>query len=74
MFCGYRHDDSFIINHTLILVFFSLIKEEKNRPKYQTLLQHSFIQLHEKLQPYVHPEVSAYIQNVLESMSNNGMY
>lgn len=50
-----------------------LIKEEKNRPKYQTLLQHPFIQLHEKLQPYVHPEVSAYIANVLESMSNNGI-
>ena len=65
------------MTHTLLIFFHlhfcSLIKEEKNRPKYQTLLQHSFIQLHEKLQPYVHPEVSAYIANVLESMSNNGM-
>lgn len=41
--------------------FFSLIKEETNRPKYKTLLQHPFIQLHEKLQPYVHPEVASYV-------------
>lgn len=40
---------------------FSLIKEETNRPKYKTLLQHPFIQLHEKLQPYVHPEVASYV-------------
>lgn len=30
--------------------FSSLIKEETNRPKYKSLLQHPFIQLHEKLQ------------------------
>lgn len=40
---------------------FSLIKSETDRPKYKTLLQHSFIQLHEKLQPYVHPEVASYV-------------
>lgn len=43
------------------LQFSSLIKEETNRPKYKTLLQHPFIQLHEKLQPYVHPEVASYV-------------
>jgi mitogen-activated protein kinase kinase 4 len=52
---------------------FSLIKEEMNRPKYKTLLQHPFIQLHERLQPYVHPEVASYIKNVLDSMANNGI-
>lgn len=51
-----------------------LIKEETNRPKYKILLQHPFIQLHEKLRPYSHPspEVANYIATVLESMKSNG--
>ncbi|CRL08063.1 CLUMA_CG020844, isoform A [Clunio marinus] len=50
-----------------------LIKEETNRPKYKTLLQHPFILLHEQLQPYVHPEVASYVVNTLESMANCGI-
>jgi mitogen-activated protein kinase kinase 4 len=50
-----------------------LIKEEMNRPKYKTLLQHPFIKLHESLLAYDHPKISAYISNVLESMANNGI-
>jgi mitogen-activated protein kinase kinase 4 len=61
------------IRRKVIRVYYSLIKEESNRPKYKTLLQHPFIQLHEKLQPYVHPEVASYVVNILESMANNGI-
>lgn len=39
-----------VLEKKLIIFNFSLIKEESNRPKYKTLLQHPFIQLHEKLQ------------------------
>lgn len=47
-----------------MIYMFSLIKEETNRPKYKTLLQHPFIQLHEKLQPYVHPEVAGFVGEI----------
>lgn len=52
---------------------FSLIKEETNRPKYRTLLQHIFIQNNEKVQQQMHQEVSSYVSEVLESMANNGI-
>ncbi|CAO1421624.1 unnamed protein product [Diamesa hyperborea] len=50
-----------------------LIKEETNRPKYRTLLQHIFIQNNEKVQQQMHQEVSSYVSEVLESMANNGI-
>lgn len=53
---------------SLTFFSFSLIKEETNRPKYKTLLQHPFIQLHEKLQPYVHPEVAQYVGKSLRQL------
>lgn len=63
------------INKTqyLIKFHFSLIKEEMNRPKYKTLLQHPFIKLHETRLPCDQPEIAAYISNVVESMANNGI-
>lgn len=57
----------------LIKFHFSLIKEEMNRPKYKTLLQHPFIKLHETRLPCDQPEIAAYISNVVESMANNGI-
>lgn len=44
-----------------------------NRPKYKTLLQHPFIKFHETRLPFDHPQIAAYISNVVESMANNGI-
>ncbi|XP_053692670.1 dual specificity mitogen-activated protein kinase kinase 4-like [Sabethes cyaneus] len=46
-----------------------LIKDEKDRPKYGKLLQHSFLQRVQQ----AHTDVSAYVSQILESMANNGI-
>ena len=53
----------------LTLIFNSLIKDEKDRPKYAKLLTHPFIQRAERS----HTDVAAYITDILESMANNGI-
>lgn len=52
-----------------IKYFSSLIKEEKDRPKYAKLLQHPFIQRGERS----HTDVASYVNNILDSMKNNGI-
>ncbi|XP_055544957.1 dual specificity mitogen-activated protein kinase kinase 4-like [Wyeomyia smithii] len=46
-----------------------LIKDEKDRPKYSKLLQHTFIQRAQQ----IHTDVAAYVSQILESMANNGI-
>ena len=47
------------------LSFFSLIKEENQRPKYNRLLEHSFIRGGERASP----DVAAYVAEVLDAMA-----
>lgn len=50
-------------------LFFSLIKDESNRPKYSKLLLHPFILRGEKS----HTDVATYVSDILETMAYNGI-
>lgn len=53
----------------ILINYFSLIKEESNRPKYSKLLQHPFIQRGERS----YTDVATYVSDVLETMVFNGI-
>lgn len=60
----------FALNFNIsIYFFFSLIKEESNRPKYSKLLQHPFIQNGERSPT----DVAGYVIDVLETMAMYGI-
>lgn len=48
---------------------FSLIKDERERPKYNKLLEHEFI----KRSSAADVNVAAYVSSVLDDMENNGI-
>lgn len=62
----YLHDEQNSIKKISIN---SLIKEEKDRPKYSKLLQHPFIQRGEQS----HTDVAVYVAVILEEMERNGI-
>lgn len=63
---GQRTDTLYL---TLLHKYFSLMKDETLRPKYNKLLQHPFIINGEKEEV----DVAAYVCDILDAMANNGI-
>lgn len=61
--------ENYAIQTYIFHLFFSLIKEESNRPKYSRLLQHPFIQNGERSPT----DVASYVVDILETMELHGI-
>lgn len=51
------------------ICFYSLIKKENERPKYNKLLQHSFVVRAQNEDV----DVAAYVTEIMDEMANNGV-
>lgn len=56
------------LSKTRFVSFFSLIKDEDQRPKYNVLLQHPFIKRSDEDKV----DVALYVSEILNNMANNG--
>lgn len=53
----------------IMFIYYSLIKNESERPKYDRLLEMPFILRGERS----HTDVAAYVTDILEAMENDGI-